>query len=109
MLFFSCRGLKASLNIRSTTMMTKMLEHLTVRPAGSKAQNESGTFKSHIDNKLVEMVAFQPFESAEYFPKSHHFMQRVEFTVAFLNGVLSAIHQHFNFEDLKGRKGQCDC
>lgn len=32
---------------------------------------------------------------------SHHFMQGVEFTVAFLNSVLSAVHQHFNFEDLK--------
>lgn len=41
--------------------------------------------------------------------KSHHFMQGVEFTVAFLNGMLSAIHQHFNFEDLKGRKCQHDC
>lgn len=54
------------------------------------------------------MAAFQGFDSAECFPcnapKSHHFMQRVEFTVAFLNHVLSAIHQHFNFEDLKGRK-----
>lgn len=40
---------------------------------------------------------------------SHQFMQRVEFTVAFLNSMLSAIHQHFNFEDLKGRKCQYIC
>lgn len=31
-------------------------------------------------------------------------MQCMEFTVAFLNSVLSAVHQHVNFEDLKGRK-----
>lgn len=35
---------------------------------------------------------------------SHHFMQSVEFTVAFLHSMLSAIHQHFNLEDLKGRR-----
>lgn len=28
-------------------------------------------------------------------------MQSVEFTVAFLNSVLSAVHQHFDSEDLK--------
>ena len=31
-------------------------------------------------------------------------MQSVEFTVAFLNSMLSAIHQHVNFKDLKERK-----
>lgn len=31
-------------------------------------------------------------------------MQSVEFTVAFLNSMLSAIHQHINFEDLEDRK-----
>lgn len=32
-----------------------------------------------------------------------HFMQSVEFTVAFLHTVLSAIHQHVNLKDLKQR------
>lgn len=31
-------------------------------------------------------------------------MQSVKFAVAFLNGVLSAVHQHFNSEDLKRGK-----
>lgn len=33
---------------------------------------------------------------------SHHFVQRVEFTIAFLHRVLPAVHQHVNPEDLKG-------
>lgn len=36
--------------------------------------------------------------------KSHHFMQSVEFAVAFLDRVLSAVHQHVNPEDLKERE-----
>lgn len=31
-------------------------------------------------------------------------MQSVEFTIAFLNSMLSAIHQHVNLKDLKQRK-----
>lgn len=31
-------------------------------------------------------------------------MQSVEFTVAFLNTVLSAVHQHVNFKDLKEKR-----
>lgn len=37
-------------------------------------------------------------------PGSHHFVQSVEFTVAFLNTVQSAVHQHVNFEDLTERQ-----
>lgn len=33
-------------------------------------------------------------------------MQSVEFAVAFLHSMLSAIHQHINFKDLEKRKKQ---
>lgn len=33
-------------------------------------------------------------------------MQSVEFAVAFLNRMLSAIHQHINFKDLEKRKNK---
>lgn len=40
---------------------------------------------------------------------SHHFVQRVEFTVALLHCVQPAVHQHVNLEDLNGACDSVEC
>lgn len=43
-------------------------------------------------------------KESELKAESHHFMQSVEFAVAFLNSMLSAVHQHVNFKNLKEKR-----
>lgn len=63
-----------------------------------------------LPNKACQSVKFGISEQAPHgltisaLWRPYHFMQSVKFTVAFLNGVLSAIHQHVNPEDLERGK-----
>lgn len=50
------------------------------------------------------MIVRKKKKESELKAEFHHFMQSVEFAVAFLNSMLSAVHQHVNFKDLKEKK-----
>lgn len=61
--------------------------------------------KSPLQRKISSLgLMFENAQNSSEQIHSHHFVQRVEFTVAFLHRVLPAVHQHVNLEDLKGAK-----